>query len=223
MDTGTIVVIACKFDERLSIGTLSHVDKDWRELVKDIHHLSNLGVCFLDSEYKGVFVQHVERSSLGSEIKEKYVSGSLLMNIKDDVGMKKLTSFEISGDGIFRYQWRLGVLNVDGLQGKILTEAHEQQNQCDSIWFIVDRMTKSAHFLPLRTTYFAEDYDKLFLQEVLKLHGVTFLIISDHGTQLSMPFWRFFQRGLGTKMSLSMDFHPQSDGQVERTIQNLED
>ncbi|MCF7184074.1 hypothetical protein L3H42_11295, partial [Corynebacterium sp. MC-13] len=93
----------------------------------------------------------------------------------------------------------------------------------DSIWVIVDRMTKSAHFLLVKTTYGAEDYAKLYIHELVRLHGVPLSIISDHGAQFTSHFWRSFQRGLGTKIKLSMAFHPQTDGQAERTIQTLED
>ena len=80
-------------------------------------------------------------------------------------------------------------------------------------------MTKSAHFLPLKTTNTAEDYAKLYIQEIVRLHGVPISIISDIGAQ----FWKSFKKGLGSKVNLSTAFHPQTDGQAERTIQTLED
>ena len=91
----------------------------------------------------------------------------------------------------------------------------------DSIWVIVDRMTKSAHFLPVKTSYSAEDYAKLYICEMVKLHGVPLSIISDRGTQFTSHFWKSFQKGLGTKLKLGTAFHPQTDGQAERTIQTL--
>ena len=84
-------------------------------------------------------------------------------------------------------------------------------------------MTKSAHFLPVKTSYSAEDYAKLYIREMVKLHGVPLSIISDRGTQFTSHCWKSFQKGLGTKVKLSTSFHPQTDGQAERTIQNLED
>ncbi|KAH0706582.1 hypothetical protein KY289_011658 [Solanum tuberosum] len=82
------------------------------------------------------------------------------------------------------------------------------RRQHDSIWVIVDRMTKSAHFLPIKITFSVENYAKLYIKEVVKLHGIPLSIISD--------------RGLGTNVKLSTAFHPQMDGQAERTIQTLE-
>ena len=93
----------------------------------------------------------------------------------------------------------------------------------DSVLVVVDRMTKSAHFLPVKTTYGAEEYAKLYIHELVRLHGIPLSIISDHGAQFTSHFWKSFQRGLGTKVKLSTAFHPQTDGQAERTIQTLED
>ncbi|WMV58865.1 hypothetical protein MTR67_052250 [Solanum verrucosum] len=84
-------------------------------------------------------------------------------------------------------------------------------------------MTKSAHFLPIKVYYSAEDYAKLYLREVVRLHGVPLSIISDRGTQFTSHFWKAFQNGLGTKVKIRTAFHPQMDGQVERTIQTLQD
>ena len=84
-------------------------------------------------------------------------------------------------------------------------------------------MTKSPHFLPIKSTYGAEDYAKLNIHALVRFHGVPLSIISYHGAQFTSHFWRSFQRGLGTNIKLSMTFHPQVDGQAERTIQTLED
>jgi hypothetical protein len=88
---------------------------------------------------------------------------------------------------------------------------------------IIDRLTKSAHFLPVKTTYTASQYAKLYLEEIVSLHGVPISIISDRGAQFTAQFWKSFQAALGTRLNLSTAFHPQTDGQSERTIQILED
>ena len=91
------------------------------------------------------------------------------------------------------------------------------------IWVIVDRMTKSSHFLAIKTTYSAEDYAKFYLTEIVRLHGVHFSIISDRGPQFTSHFWKSFQKGLGTQVNLTTTFHLQTNEQTERTIQTLED
>ena len=93
----------------------------------------------------------------------------------------------------------------------------------DSIWVIVDRLTKSAHFIPVKVTYNAEKLAKLYISEVVRLNGVPLSIISDRGTQFTSMFWKTLDAELGTRLDLSTAFHPQTDGQSERTIQVLED
>ncbi|WMV58132.1 hypothetical protein MTR67_051517 [Solanum verrucosum] len=84
-------------------------------------------------------------------------------------------------------------------------------------------MTKSAYFIPVKVSYLAEDYAKLYLIEMVKLHRVPLSSISDRGTQFTSQFWKSFQMGLGTHVKLSTTFHPQTDGKAERTIQTLKD
>ena len=85
----------------------------------------------------------------------------------------------------------------------------------DSIWVIVDRLTKSAHFIPVKVTYNAEKLAKLYISEVVRLHGVPLSIISDRGTQFTSKFWKTLHAELGTRLDLSTAFHPQTDGQSE--------
>ncbi|XP_070046620.1 uncharacterized protein [Nicotiana tomentosiformis] len=92
--------------------------------------------------------------------------------------------------------WKWEVINMDFIVGLPRT-----QYKFDSIWVIVDRLTKSAHFLPVRTTYSAKDYARLYIKEVVRLHGVPVPIISDRRAQFIANFWRSFQKGLGTQGS----------------------
>ena len=114
--------------------------------------------------------------------------------------------------------WKWEEVNMDFVTG--LPRTHHQH---DSVWVIIDRMTKSAYFLPVRTSYSTEDYAKLYIRELVRLHGVPLSIISDRGTQFTSHFWKAFQKGLGIQVHLSTAFHPQTDGQAKRTIQTLED
>ncbi|EOY08667.1 Retrotransposon protein, Ty3-gypsy subclass, putative [Theobroma cacao] len=93
----------------------------------------------------------------------------------------------------------------------------------DSIWIVVDRLTKSAHFLPVKTTYGAAQYARVYVDEIVRLHGIPISIVSDRGAQFTSRFWGKLQEALGTKLDFSTAFHPQTDGQSERTIQTLED
>ncbi|XP_059312728.1 uncharacterized protein LOC132063953 [Lycium ferocissimum] len=101
-------------------------------------------------------------------------------------------------------QWKWKVINMDFVAGLPRT-----RTKYDSIWVIKDRLTKSAHFHSVKMSYAVAEYAKLYLKEIVRLHAVLASIISD--------------RDLGTRVKLSTAFHPQTDGQAERTIQTLED
>ncbi|XP_049359244.1 uncharacterized protein LOC125823941 [Solanum verrucosum] len=93
----------------------------------------------------------------------------------------------------------------------------------DSILVIVDRLTNSAHFIHVHTSYSAERLARIYTREVVLLHGVPVSLISYRDHQFTSSFWRPFQDELGTPVDLSTAFHPQTDGQSERMIQALED
>ncbi|KAJ9556477.1 hypothetical protein OSB04_011091 [Centaurea solstitialis] len=87
----------------------------------------------------------------------------------------------------------------------------------------VDRLSKAAHFLPMKETYSMERLAKLYIAEIVRLHGTPVSIVSDRDARFTSTFWQSFQREMGTRVNLSTAYHPQTDGQSERTIQTLED
>ncbi|KAI3792869.1 hypothetical protein L2E82_06760 [Cichorium intybus] len=93
----------------------------------------------------------------------------------------------------------------------------------DSIWVIVDRLTKSAHFLPLKETWQMDRLAKLYIDEIVSRHGVPLSIIAYRDTRFTSKFWEGLQKELGNRVNLSTAYHPQTDGQSERTIQTLGD
>jgi len=97
------------------------------------------------------------------------------------------------------------------------------RNQFDTIWVIVDRLTKSALFLPIQESSSSEVLANIYLKEVVSRHGVPISIVSDRDTRFTSHFWRKFQEDMGTCLNISTAYHPQTDGQSERTIQTLED
>lgn len=94
--------------------------------------------------------------------------------------------------------------------------------QHDSVWVIVDRYTKSAHFLPVKVTFTVDQYAELYVKEIVRLHGAPKTIVSDRDPKFTSKFWEGLQRAMGTRLKFSTAFHPQTDGQTERTIQILE-
>nr|GEW00481.1 putative reverse transcriptase domain-containing protein [Tanacetum cinerariifolium] len=93
----------------------------------------------------------------------------------------------------------------------------------DLIWVIVDRLTKSAHFLPMKKTDSIEKLDQQYLKESICRHGVPVSIILDRDSLFTSRFWKTLQESLGTQLNLSTAYHPEMDGQRERMIQTLKD
>ncbi|KAL0551917.1 hypothetical protein IC582_011010 [Cucumis melo] len=91
------------------------------------------------------------------------------------------------------------------------------------IWVVVDRLTKSAHFVPGKSTYTASKWAQLYMSEIVRLHGVPVSIVSDRDARFTSKFWKGLQTAMGTRLDFSTAFHPQTDGQIERLNQVLED
>ncbi|GFY97750.1 hypothetical protein Acr_12g0002910 [Actinidia rufa] len=93
----------------------------------------------------------------------------------------------------------------------------------DVVWVIVDRLIKTVHFLPIQVTDPIEVLSRLYIREIIRLHGIPVSIVSDHDSRFMARFWQGLQSALGTNLLFSIAYHPQTDGQSERTIQILED
>ena len=93
----------------------------------------------------------------------------------------------------------------------------------DTIWVIVDRLTKCAHFVPIKKTFSLDKLSQIYIKEIIRLHGTPVSIVSDRDPRFISKFWKSLHATLGTKLSFSSAHHPQIDGQSERTIQTLED
>ncbi|GJR88260.1 putative nucleotidyltransferase, ribonuclease H [Tanacetum coccineum] len=114
--------------------------------------------------------------------------------------------------------WKWDEISMDFVTGLPTT-----QKRHDAIWVVVDRLTKSAHFLPIRKNYGISKLAEIFRQEIVRLHGTPTSIVSDRDPKFTSRFWKGLQKAWGTRLKFSTTFHPQTDGQSERTIQTLED
>ncbi|KAJ9552657.1 hypothetical protein OSB04_016702 [Centaurea solstitialis] len=115
-------------------------------------------------------------------------------------------------------EWKWEQISMD-----FVTKLPKTKKGHDTIWVIVDRLTKSAHFLPIKETYSIDKLAQLYVGEIVMRHGVPISIISDRDSRFTSRFWQSLQATLGTRVDLSTAYHPQTDGQTERTIQTLED
>ncbi|GKB93376.1 putative reverse transcriptase domain-containing protein [Tanacetum coccineum] len=125
-----------------------------------------------------------------------------------------------------RYWWpgmKKDIAEYEGIAMDFVTKLPRTSSGHDTIWVIVDRLTKSAHFLPMREDYKMDRLARLYLNEIVARHGVPISIISDHDSRFTSRFWQSMQEALGTRLDMSTAYHPQTDGQSERTIQTLKD
>ncbi|GJR98362.1 putative reverse transcriptase domain-containing protein [Tanacetum coccineum] len=115
-------------------------------------------------------------------------------------------------------QWKWENITMD-----FMTKLPKMAAGQDTIWVIVDRLTKSAHFLPMREDDTLEKLARQYLKEVVSRHEVPVSIISDRDGRFTLHFWKSLNKALGTRLDMSTAYYPEIDGQSERTIQTLED
>nr|GEU92910.1 putative reverse transcriptase domain-containing protein [Tanacetum cinerariifolium] len=123
--------------------------------------------------------------------------------------------------------WWPGIKKDTSLYERIsmdfITKLPRTRNRHDPIWVIVDRLTKSAYFLPIREDFKMDRLARLYLNEIVARHDVPISIISERNSRFTSRFWKSMQEALGTQLDMSTTYHPRTDGQSKRTIQTLED
>ena len=95
---------------------------------------------------------------------------------------------------------------MDFVSGFLLT-----QKKHDSVWVIMDILTKSTRFLPVRLDYSMDRLAELYVNEIVRLHGIPISIVSDCDPWFTSRFWMELQSALGTRLNFSTAFHPQTD------------
>ena len=115
-------------------------------------------------------------------------------------------------------QWKWEDISMDFVDG-----LPRSRRGNESIWVIVDRLTKSAHFIPIKASRTAMTLASIYVKEVVRLHGIPKSIVSDRDPLFTSRFWQSLQMALGTELNLSTAYHPQTDGQTERVNRVLED
>ncbi|GKA24633.1 putative reverse transcriptase domain-containing protein [Tanacetum coccineum] len=150
--------------------------------------------------------------------------------MKRDIAMyvsKCLTCSEVKAE----HQRPLGLVQQpeipewkwDNITMDFITKLPMSKSGHDTIWVVVDRLTKSAHFLATREDYYMEKLARLYFDKIVTRHRVPVLIILDRDARFTSRFWQTLQKALGTRLDMSTAYHPQTDGQRECTIQTLED
>jgi hypothetical protein len=114
--------------------------------------------------------------------------------------------------------WKWDDIIMDFIVGLPLTARRK-----DAIWVIMDGLTKTAHFITVHTTYSVQQYVEIYMDQIVRLHGILKTIIFDRRTQFVARFWEQLHECLGTKLIRSSSYHPQTDGHTEKINQILED
>ena len=172
------------------------------------------------------FAVHPGGTKMYHDLRRQYYWSGMKRNVGDFV-RRCLTCQQVKAEhqrptGLLQpleiAEWKWEHITMD-----FVTHLQRTSRKHDAIWVIVDRLTKSAHFMAVRMTFTLEEFCRLYIWEIVRLHGVPVSIVSDRDPRFAAQFWKSFQKAMGTQLSMSTAFHPQTDGQSERTIQILED
>nr|GEY01776.1 hypothetical protein [Tanacetum cinerariifolium] len=156
--------------------------------------------------------EELKPENLGAED----VGGMLRKDLLKDPPCLWNSMFEQQELEILKWKWEKITMDF-------VTKLPKTTNGYDTIWVIIYRLRKSAHILPIRKNDPMEKLMKLYIKEVVTRHGVPVSIISDRDGRFTSLFWKALHKDLGTRLDMSTAYHPETDGQSERTIQTLKD
>nr|GFB36254.1 putative reverse transcriptase domain-containing protein [Tanacetum cinerariifolium] len=114
-------------------------------------------------------------------------------------------------------------MEIEEIKMDLVTKFPKNSSGYDAIWVIVDRLTKSAYFLPIRKDYKTKKLARIYINEIVARHGVPVSIILDRDGRFASHLWQALRKALGTRLNMSTAYHPKTDGQSERTMQTLKD
>ncbi|WVZ89402.1 hypothetical protein U9M48_035815, partial [Paspalum notatum var. saurae] len=179
----------------------------------------------LDEAHTSLFTMHPGSNKMYQDLKQKFWWTRMKREIAKYVSecdiCQRVKADHLKPAGMLQPlavpAWKWEDVHMDFIVGL----PHTQKGY-DSIWVIIDRFTKSAHFILVKIIYHAKTYAELYIARIVSLHGVPLTITSDRGS-LFVRFWEQLQHALGTKLIRSSAYHPQTSGQVERVNQILED
>ncbi|GJU01553.1 putative reverse transcriptase domain-containing protein [Tanacetum coccineum] len=199
---------------------LSRKERSWLPCYSDLRTL------VMHQSHKSKYSIHPGLDKMYQDLKQLYWWPNMKVNIVTYVS-KCLTCAKVKAEhqkpsGLLVQseipEWKWEKITMD-----FVTKLPKTANGYDTIWVIVDRLTKSAHFLPMRENDPMKKLMKLYMKEVVTRHGVPVSIISDRDGRFTSLFWQALHKALGTRLDMSTAYHPETDGQSERTIQTLED
>ncbi|GJX06198.1 putative reverse transcriptase domain-containing protein [Tanacetum coccineum] len=206
--------------ERKEDESLYFMNRIWVPLVGGVRTI------IMDEAHKTEYFVHPEADKMYHDLQDMYWWPGMKRDIATYVS-KCLTCSRVKVEhqrpsGLLQQpeipEWKWDKITMD-----FITKLPKTKSGHDTIWVIVDKLTKSAHFLAMREDYNTERLAKLYIDEIVARHGVLVSIISDRDGRFTSRCWQIVQKALGTRLDMSTAYHPQTDGQSERAIQTLED
>ena len=172
------------------------------------------------------FAVHPGGTKMYSDLHRQYYWSGMKRHVGDFV-RRRLTCQQVKSEHqkpagllqpfkVVEWKWKHITMNF-------LTHLPRTPRRHDVVWVIVDRLTKMAHFLAMRMTFTLEEFCRLYVSEIVRLHGVPISIVSDRNPKFTARFWKSFHKVIGTRLIMSTTFHRQTYGHSEMTIQVLED
>ncbi|GJZ29957.1 reverse transcriptase domain-containing protein [Tanacetum coccineum] len=206
--------------ERKGDGSLYFMDRIWVPLVGGVRTV------IMDEAHKSRYSVHPGADKMYYDLRDMYwwpgMKRDIATYVSECLTCAKVKAEHQRPSGLLQQpeipEWKWESITMD-----FITKLPRTRNGHDAIWVVVDRLTKSAHFLAIREDYSTEKLARLYTDEIVARHGVPVSIISDRDARFTSRLWQTFQKALGTRLDMSTAYHPQTDGQSERTIQTLED
>ncbi|GJT86011.1 putative reverse transcriptase domain-containing protein [Tanacetum coccineum] len=206
--------------ERKGDGSLYFMDRIWVPLVGGVRTV------IMDEAHKSRYSVHPGADKMYYDLRDMYwwpgMKRDIATYVSECLTCAKVKAEHQRPSGLLQQpeipEWKWDKITMD-----FITKLPKTKSGHDTIWVIVDRLTKSAHFLAMREDYSTERLAKLYIDEIVARHGVPVSIISDRDGRFTSRCWQSVQKALGTRLDMSTAYHPQTDGQSERTIQTLED
>nr|GEY63888.1 putative reverse transcriptase domain-containing protein [Tanacetum cinerariifolium] len=206
--------------ERKEDSSLYFMDRIWVPLVGDVR------MVILNEAHSSRYSVQLGTDKMYHDMRDMYWRPGTKRDIAIYVS-KCLTHEKVKAE----HQRPLGLLQQPEIPERnwykitmdLITKLHRSRSGHDAIWVIVDRLTKSAHFLAIREDFCTEKLARSYIDVIVARHGVPMSIILDRDGLFTSHFWQTIQKALGTRLDLSTTYHPQTDRQSERTIQTFED
>ncbi|GKA73977.1 putative reverse transcriptase domain-containing protein [Tanacetum coccineum] len=204
--------------EQRSDETLYHRDRIWVPLKGDVR------ILIMEEAHKSKYSVHPGADKMYYDLKDRYWWPSMKKDIAVYVS-RCLTCLKVKAEhqrpsGLLQQpeipEWKWERIAMD-----FVTKLPRTSSEHDTIWVIMDRLTKSAH--SMRENYKIDRLARLYLIKIVARHGVPISIISDRDSHFTSRFWQSMQEALGTRLDMSTTYHPQTDGQSKHTIHTLED